>query len=62
MPAHLRAVAGAVDVPVNADFEGGHAIEASAWAGGLRAAEESAATGPFGRFDGLPDVDALLAR
>lgn len=36
--AHLRAVAGAVDVPVNADFEGGFAVEPEGVAANVTAA------------------------
>jgi methylisocitrate lyase len=43
--AHLRAIAGAVDVPVNADFEGGFAVEPDGVAANVAAA---AATGIAG--------------
>ena len=43
--AHLRAITGAVDVPINADFEGGFAVEADGVAANVTAA---AATGIAG--------------
>ncbi len=43
--AHLQAVAGAVDVPVNADFEGGYAVEPAGVAANVKLA---AATGIAG--------------
>ena len=43
--AHLRAIAGAVDLPVNADFEGGYAVEPEGVAANVTAA---AATGVSG--------------
>jgi 2-methylisocitrate lyase-like PEP mutase family enzyme len=45
MLAHLRAIAGAIDLPVNADFEGGFAIEPEAVASNVALA---AATGVAG--------------
>ena len=38
----------------------GGTLARTAWAGFLRAAEEIAEEGTFTRFEGLPDVDALL--
>jgi len=43
--AHMRAIAAAVDVPVNADFEGGFAIEPSAVAVNVAAAAETGVAG-----------------
>jgi 2-methylisocitrate lyase-like PEP mutase family enzyme len=43
--AHMRAIAGGVDVPVNADFEGGFAIEPSAVAVNVAAAAETGVAG-----------------
>ncbi|MEO7987298.1 MAG: isocitrate lyase/phosphoenolpyruvate mutase family protein, partial [Gemmatimonadales bacterium] len=43
--AHLRAVAGAVSVPVNADFEGGFAIDPSAVAANVTAATGTGVAG-----------------
>jgi 2-methylisocitrate lyase-like PEP mutase family enzyme len=40
----------------------GGTLARTAWAGFLRAAAEIADAGTFTRFDGLPDVDALLER
>jgi len=38
----------------------GGTLARAAWAGFLEAAEEIANEGTFSRFEGLPDVDALL--
>lgn len=43
--AHLRAVAAAVTVPVNADFEGGYAVAAGAVAANVRRAAETGIAG-----------------
>ena len=45
MLAHLRAIAGAVSVPVNADFEGGFAIEPEAVAANVARAAETGIAG-----------------
>jgi 2-methylisocitrate lyase-like PEP mutase family enzyme len=42
---HLRAIASAVDVPVNADFEGGFAIEPEAVGANVRRATETGVAG-----------------
>jgi len=42
---HLRAIAGAVDVPVNADFEGGFAVEPAGVAANVTAAIETGVAG-----------------
>ena len=43
--AHLRDIAGAVDVPVNADFEGGYAVEPHAVAANVRKATATGIAG-----------------
>lgn len=43
--AHLRAVVGAIDVPVNADFEGGYAIEPGAVATNVKKAVSTGIAG-----------------
>ncbi|WP_139415500.1 isocitrate lyase/PEP mutase family protein [Agromyces laixinhei] len=43
--AHLRAIAGAVDVPVNADFEGGYAVEPDGVAANVMAAVSTGIAG-----------------
>lgn len=43
--AHLRDIAGAVDVPVNADFEGGYAVEPDAVAANVRKATATGIAG-----------------
>jgi methylisocitrate lyase len=43
--AHLRAIAGAVDVPVNADFEGGFAVEPDGVAANVAAATATGIAG-----------------
>ncbi len=45
MLAHMRAVAAAVDVPVNADFEGGFAIDPAGVAANVRAATTTGVAG-----------------
>ena len=43
--AHLRAIVGAVDVPINADFEGGFAVEPESVAANVRRAAETGVAG-----------------
>jgi 2-methylisocitrate lyase-like PEP mutase family enzyme len=43
--AHLRAIAGSVDVPINADFEGGFAVEPQAVAANVAAAATTGIAG-----------------
>jgi methylisocitrate lyase len=66
--AHLRAVAGAVTVPVNADFEGGYAVEPEQVAANVRRAVETGIAGlsiedsTGDAASPLHDVDLAVAR
>ena len=65
---HLRAIAGAVDVPVNADFEGGYAVDPAQVAENVRLAADTGIAGLSiedysGDGDGpLFDFDLAVAR
>jgi 2-methylisocitrate lyase-like PEP mutase family enzyme len=57
--APFMTVAEAADLGVRRISVGG-TLARTAWAGFLQAAQEIADAGTFSRFEGLPNVDALL--
>jgi 2-methylisocitrate lyase-like PEP mutase family enzyme len=59
--APFMSVAEAAELGVRRISVGG-TLARTAWAGFLQAAQEIADAGTFSRFDGLPNVDALLGR